>query len=108
MKSMRTVRIAVAALAAAGLVAGSFVPAHGATRSTVVIHDTNPLTGFNSSVSGYNLTANTAVGYLSGSGFNYYDDKKNLVKNTVFGSYKVVKNSPTDFRVQYTVNKGRV
>ena len=108
MKSMRTVRIAVAALAAAGLVAGSFVPAHGATRSTVVIHDTNPLTGFNSSVSGYNLTANTAVGYLTGSGFNYYDDKKNLVKNTAFGTYKIVKNTPTDFRVQYTVNKGRV
>ena len=108
MKSMRTVRIAVAALAAAGLVAGSFVPAHGATRSTVVIHDTNPLTGFNSGVSGYNLTANTAVGYLTGMGFNYYDDKKNLVKNPVLGTYKVVKNSQTDFRVQYTVNPGRV
>ena len=108
MKSMRTVRIAVAALAAAGLVAGSFVPAHGATRSTVVIHDTNPLTGFNSSVSGYNLTANTAVGYLTGMCFNYYDDKKNLVKNPVFGTYKIVKNSQTDFRVQYTVNPGRV
>jgi len=82
MKSKRNVRIAVAALAAAGLVAGTFVPAQGATRSTVVIHDTNPLTGFNSSVSGYNLTANTAVGYLTGSGFNYYDDKKNLVQHS--------------------------
>jgi len=66
------------------------------------------MTGFNSSVSGYNLTANTAVGYLTGMGFNYYDDKKNLIKNTTFGTYKVVKNSATDFRVQYTVNPGRV
>ncbi|NDA45498.1 MAG: hypothetical protein EB013_06260, partial [Actinobacteria bacterium] len=71
-------------------------------------HDTNPMTGFNSSVSGYNLTANTAIGYMTGAGFNYYDDKKNLVKNTTFGTYKVVKSSATDFRVQYTVNPGRV
>ena len=91
MKKMRSVRVAVAAFAAAGLVAGSFVPAHGATRSTVVVHDTNPMTGFNSSVSGYNLTANTALGYLTGMGFNYYDDKKNLLKNPVLGSYKIVK-----------------
>jgi peptide/nickel transport system substrate-binding protein len=41
-------------------------------------------------------------------GFNYYNDKKELVKNTVFGSYKIIKNTPTDFRVQYTVNPGRV
>ncbi|NDE66306.1 MAG: hypothetical protein EB049_06425, partial [Actinobacteria bacterium] len=74
----------------------------------VVVHDTNPMTGFNSSVSGYNLTANTAIGYMTGAGFNYYDDKKNLVKNTTFGTYKVVKSSATDFRVQYTVNPGRV
>jgi peptide/nickel transport system substrate-binding protein len=48
------------------------------------------------------------VGYLQGAGFNYYDDSKTLVQNKIFGSYKIVKNSPTDFRVQYTVNPGRV
>jgi len=108
MNTKRTVRHALAALASAGLVAGFIAPAHAATRSTVVVHDTNPMTGFNSSVSGYNLTANTAIGYMTGAGFNYYDDKKNLVKNTTFGTYKVVKSSATDFRVQYTVNPGRV
>jgi peptide/nickel transport system substrate-binding protein len=41
-------------------------------------------------------------------GFNYYNEKKELIKNTVFGNYKVTKNSRTDFRVQYTVNPGRV
>jgi peptide/nickel transport system substrate-binding protein len=41
-------------------------------------------------------------------GFNYYNDKKELIKNTVFGNYKIVKNTKTDFRVQYTVNPGRV
>jgi len=108
MKTQRTIRVALAALASVGLVAGVLTPAQAATRSTVVVHDTNPMTGFNSSVSGYNLTANTAIGYMTGMGFNYYDDKKNIVKNTTFGTYKVVKNSATDFRVQYTVNPGRV
>ena len=45
---------------------------------------------------------------LTGMGFNYYNEKKELVKNTIFGSYKIVKNTPTDFRVQYTVNPCRV
>ncbi|NBY52112.1 MAG: hypothetical protein EBQ55_06090, partial [Actinobacteria bacterium] len=86
MNTKRTVRVALAGLAAAGLIAGVLTPAQAATRSTVVVHDTNPMTGFNSSVSGYNLTANTAIGYMTGAGFNYYDDKKNLVKNTTFGT----------------------
>jgi len=107
MKSMRTARIAVAALAAAGLVAGVVSPAQAA-RSTVVVHATNPLSGFNSSVTGKSLVTNSDVGYLSGMGFNYYDNNKVLIKNTVFGDYKIVKSSATDFRVQYTVNPGRV
>jgi peptide/nickel transport system substrate-binding protein len=41
-------------------------------------------------------------------GFNYYNEKKELIKNTTFGSYKVIKNSKTDFRVTYTVAPGRV
>jgi peptide/nickel transport system substrate-binding protein len=83
-------------------------PAQAATRSTVVVHDTNSLTSFNSGTPDTNLTINGAVGYLSGIGFNYYDDKKNLVKNPTFGSYKIVKNGATDFRIQYTIEKGRV
>lgn len=41
-------------------------------------------------------------------GFNYYNNKKELVKNPTFGSYKIVKNGASDFRVQYTVAPGRV
>jgi peptide/nickel transport system substrate-binding protein len=48
------------------------------------------------------------VGYIQGAGFNYYNNKKELVKNTVFGSYKIVKNTATDFRTSWTVNPGRV
>ena len=108
MKFTRSAKFALAAAASAALAVSLLTPANAATRSTVVIHDTNSLTSFSSGTPDTNLTINSAVGYLQGIGFNYYDDKKNVIQNKVFGSYKVVKNSPTDFRVQYTVNPGRV
>lgn len=108
MKFTRSAKFALAAAASAALAVSLLTPAQAATRSTVVIHDTNSLTGFNSSTPDTNLTINAAVGYLSGMGFNYYDDKKNVIQNKTFGSYKVVKSGATDFRVQYTVEKGRV
>lgn len=108
MKFTRSAKFALAAAASAALAVSLLTPAQAATRSTVVIHDTNSLTSFNSGTPDTNLTINGAVGYLSGIGFNYYDDKKNVIQNKTFGSYKVVKNGATDFRVQYTVEKGRV
>jgi peptide/nickel transport system substrate-binding protein len=53
-----------------------------------------------------NLTFNTDVAYLSGIGFTYYNNKATLVDNTEFGTYKIVSKKP--FKVEYTVNKGRV
>ena len=108
MKFTRSAKFALAAAASAALAVSLLTPAQAATRSTVVIHDTNSLTGFNSGTPDTNLTINSAVGYLTGMGFNYYDDKKNVVQNKTFGSYKVVKNNATDFRVQYTVAPGRL
>jgi peptide/nickel transport system substrate-binding protein len=108
MKFTRSAKFALATAASAALAFTLLTPAQAATRSTVVVHDTNSLTSFNSGTPDTNLTINGAVGYLSGIGFNYYDDKKNLVKNPTFGSYKIVKNGATDFRIQYTIEKGRV
>ena len=108
MKFTRSAKFALAAAASAALAVSLLTPAQAATRSTVVIHDTNSLTSFNSGTPDTNLTINSAVGYLSGMGFNYYDDGKNVIQNKTFGSYKVVKNTATDFRVQYTVAPGRV
>ncbi len=89
------------------LAASTLVPAKAA-RSTVILHETNTLTGLKSSVTGYNLVTNSAVGYLTSAGFNYYDEKKNLIKNTIFGSYKISKPSNTDFQTSWTVNPGRL
>ena len=102
------VKVALAAVAAVALGATLLAPAQAATRSTVILHETNPITGLNCSMSATNSTTCAAVSYLQGAGFYYYNNKKEVVPNTVFGSYKIVKNTKTDFRVQYTVNPGRV
>ena len=108
MKLNRSAKFALAVLASSALAVSLLTPAHAATRSTVILHETNPITGLNCSLSATNSTTCSAVSYLQGMGFNYYNEKKELVRNTVFGSYKIVKNSPTDFRTQWTVNPGRV
>lgn len=99
-------RSGLALVAASALLAGTVVPANAAKRTTIAIVTSNELSGLNNSVSGYNLTINGDVGYLSGNGFYYYDDKKVLQRNTALGSYKIVSQKP--FKVQYTLNKGRV
>jgi peptide/nickel transport system substrate-binding protein len=106
MKLNRLSKVALVATAAAGLIAGSLLPANAATRSTVVIVTSNALTGINTSVDGQSLTINTDVEYLQNFGFYYYDASPKLVKNTTFGNYRVVSKNP--FRVSYTVNPGKV
>lgn len=90
------------------LAASTLAPANGAKTGIVYLHEPNPLTGFNSAVVGFNLVTNATVGYLTGSGFGYYDASRTWIQNTTFGSYKVVSNKATDFRVQYTVAPGRL
>ena len=108
MKFTRSAKVALTAAAAAALAVSLLTPAQAATRSTIVIHDTNSLTSFNSGQPDTNLTINGKVGNLSGIGFYYIDNKKNVIRNTVFGSFKITKNSATDFRISYTVNPGLV
>ena len=108
MKFTRGAKFALATAASAALAFSLLTPAQAATRSTVILHETNPITGLNCDLSATNSTTCAAVDYLQSAGFNYYNNKKELIRNTVFGSYKVVKNSATDFRTQWTVNPGRV
>ncbi len=108
MKFNRGAKIALATVAASALAFSLLTPAQAAVRSTVILHETNPITGLNCSLSGTNSTTCAAIAGLQGAGFAGYDEKKVLIRNTIFGTYKVVKNSNTDFRVQYTVNPGRL
>jgi peptide/nickel transport system substrate-binding protein len=107
MKLKHGAKVALAFTAAAALVVGLTQPASAATRSTVVIVDSNVFTSLNSSTPDHNLVLNSNVAYMTGIGFNYYDNKPVLVPNTTFGSYKITSRTPT-FKVKYTVNKGRV
>ena len=106
MKLTRIAKVAIATAAAAGLAVSTLSPANSATRSTVVLVTSNQLTGLNPSVTNMNLTFNSEVAYMQGFGFNYYDNSPKLVENKLFGSYKIVSQKP--FKVQYTVNKGKV
>ena len=106
MKLNRLATTAIAVAATAGLAVGLLSPANAAPKTTVSIVQSNALTGINPSVSNMNLTFNTDVAYLAGMGFTYYNNKASLVDNTAFGTYKVVSQKP--YKVQYTVNKGRV
>jgi peptide/nickel transport system substrate-binding protein len=108
MKFTRSAKFALAAAASAALAVSLLTPAQAATRSTIVIHDTNSLTSFNSGQPDTNLTINGKVGNLTGIGFYYINDQKNVVRNTTFGNFKIVKNNATDFRISYTINKGLV
>ncbi|CAB5104996.1 MAG: hypothetical protein F2954_00895 [Actinobacteria bacterium] len=108
MKLTRGAKFALAVAASSALAVSLLTPAQAATRSTVILHETNSITGLNCSLSATNSTTCSAVAYLQGMGFNYYNNKKELVKNSTFGSYKLVKNTATDFRVMYTVAPGRV
>lgn len=108
MKFNRGAKIALAVAAIGGLVLGALPGAIAATRTTVVIVASNALTSLNPGTPDTNLVTNSDVAYLSGSGFTYYNDKKDLVRNTTFGSFKQVKNTATDFRVQYTIAPGRL
>ena len=108
MKLTRTARAAVAVAAVAGIASvGVVAPSNASTRSTVVLVESNALTSLNPSTPDTNLTINNDVAYLTGSSFFYYDDKKNLQRNTVLGSYKITKNAKT-LSVTYTVNKGKL
>jgi len=109
MKFNLKAKVAVAAAAAVGLAGLTLAtPASSATRSTVVYVASNTMTSLNSGTPDTNLVTNSEIGYLTSMGFAYYDDKPNLIRNTTFGTFKVVKNEKKDFRVKYTVKPGRV
>ena len=108
MKIARKGKLAALAAAFGLIAAGALAPAEAATRSTVVLVTSNAMTSLNSGKPETNLTVNGDIAYLQGSGFLYYDDNRNLIRNTIFGKYEITKNTAKDFRVTYTVNKGRV
>jgi len=111
MKAKRTVRSV--ALVAASLLATSTAVSFAATsayaaKSTVIINETSAMTSLNASTPDTNLVTNSDIGYLTGAGFWYYNNKPALIANTKFGTYTSKVKSKTDFEVTYKVKPGQV
>ena len=110
MKARLKTRSLVAAVSAASVALIGFVavPAHAAARSTAVVIESNTFTSINNGTPATNIVINGDVAYLTGMSLFHYDDKLNIVPNSVLGSYKVSRNKPGDFEVTYTIAPGRV
>ena len=100
----------------------SLAPANAsASNKTVIVQESNALSGLNTAVNGKNLLTNSNVMSPTGAGFYYFNNKAQLVRNTAFGTYKITKNTCTAsataskatldsqfgcFKVTYTIKKG--
>jgi peptide/nickel transport system substrate-binding protein len=107
MKFSRIIRaVAIAAVGVLGTSGLAVAPAGAADRTLVRIAESNVRTSLNSSHSDHNLVENGTVAYLTGDGFNYYNNKSQLVKKTGFGTYRIVKQKP--LTIETKINKGLV
>ncbi len=110
MKARLKTRSIVAAVSAASVALIGFVavPAHADTRSTVVAIESNTFTSYNNITPDTNIVINGDVQYLTGFPMFYYDDKLNIVPNPKLATWKITKNTASDFEVTYTIAPGRV
>jgi peptide/nickel transport system substrate-binding protein len=98
---------AAATLVAAGalILSGCAAPQSEIVQGTSLsIAQNSGFTSANSSVAVDNSTYNSNISYLMNSTFNYYDSTPKLIKNTKFGTYKVLSKSP--LTVKYTIADG--
>lgn len=110
---IKRIGVAAAAVAVAGALAltgcskggSSTSPSNEVTKtqSLTVAQNSSFYTYNSGSVNG-NSVYNSNITYMTGSSFNYYDATPKLVKNTKFGTYKVLSQNP--LKISYTVNKG--
>ncbi len=111
MKAKRFLRVlavsATTALTATGLSTVAMTPASAVTKSTVILMSSGEITSLNSGTIDGNTSYNAQVGSLTSMGFSYYNDKTQLVMNTKFGSMQVLKKTPKDFEIKYTIVKGQ-
>ncbi len=76
--------------------------AGGAVGGSATVAETNSFTSFNPSTGRGSADINSKVAYATHSGFNYVDNKLNVVKNDKFGKYVKVSDDPLS--IKYTIN----
>lgn len=99
--------VASSAMVAAALSVGAIAPAQAATKTTVTLLSQGAITSLNSGTKDGNTAYNQLSASLTGMGFFYYDNNAALIMNTKFGTMKIVKQTPKDFQIAYTVTKGQ-
>jgi peptide/nickel transport system substrate-binding protein len=76
------------------------------TGPSVRIHVTDSVTSLNANIPEFSFGLNGEVSSLRFSGFTVENKFNELQPNSVFGSYRIISNSP--FRVEYSIKPGRV
>ena len=100
--------VALASAAALAVTVAVALPANAATRTTAIVVESNTFTSLNPGTPATNIVINGDVGYLTGMGLYHYNDKLQIVPNTVLGTIKVTKNTAKDFQVTYSIKSGPV
>jgi peptide/nickel transport system substrate-binding protein len=98
--------VAVAAVGALVAATAVVAPANSAPRTLVRIGEGNLRTSLNAAHTDHNLVENNTVAYLTGDGFNYYNNKAELVWKTGFGKVELLSKKP--LKVRTTINPGIV
>lgn len=93
--------VAVGALVLSGCAAPQSEVVEGSTLSVAW---NQPFYSYNGATSFGNATANNNIIYSTNSGFNYYNDVPELVKDESFGSYEKLSDDP--LVVKYTIKDG--
>ncbi|EAR24564.1 dipeptide porter [marine actinobacterium PHSC20C1] len=96
----------IAVAASAGLVLAGCVPQQSTTidGSTLSVAVTQPYTSGNPDTTFGASETNSHIAYATGTGFNYFNDKSELVRDESFGHYEKVSDDP--LAVSYTVSDG--
>jgi len=100
--------LVVTAFVTVAVAASAIAPVQAAAKSTVILHSAADITSLNSNTAEGNTAYNNVVSSLTGMGFTYYNEQTELVMNTAFGSMKIVKSTPKDFQIEYSVTKGQL
>ncbi len=96
------VLILSACTGAPGSVSTSSGTSGGAVGGRVTLAETNGFTSFNPNAGTGSADINSKIAYATHSGFNYVDNKLNVVKNDKFGKYEKVSDNP--LTIKYTIN----
>lgn len=76
----------------------------GKNGGSATVVEVNGFSSFNMNTANGNVDINSKIDYATHSGFNYIDNKLNVIKNTKFGTYTKVSDNP--LTIKYTINPG--